>query len=358
MSNTEDSLQIILNKILNEHLSNGKKIAISAVNEGNEEIDEIISKSAMILLKKLKSEALVKLQASKEIKKAFEAAVLKTWRKPLDLLDLLFYISLEVNSEFNSGYRRKTSSKRSSVQTALARQHANACLVFNEIIHLLKSGFPSGAHSHWRTLHEIACISYFISKHGKGIAKRYLDYELVERYFQAQAIYRHQKKMECKSLSERDFKVAKRKFNKMKKIYGSDFVKKANYPYGWVPRTVLKTRSLREIEKSVKLDVLRPYYDSAIYNFYGGPRGLMFKLGTMKNKHKSGVLPVGPNNYGLADPGKCAAISLGQVTACLLLSEPTVKRLAIVEAMRSLVDEICDAFCEIQAEFSKDSKSI
>jgi hypothetical protein len=83
----------------------------------------------------------------------------------------------------------------------------------------------------------------------------------------------------------------------------------------------------------------------------------MFNLGVVKNASKSVVLPVGPSNYGLADPGKCAAISLGQVTACLLLANSTVKRLVIVEALRDLVDEICDAFCEIQAEFSKGPKT-
>lgn len=351
-----DSLQIILDNILSEYVNTRKKITDAAANGENEEVREIASKSAVVFLERLKSIFPVELEVSKGIEKEFESAVLRTWRKPLDLLDLLLYISLEVASEFNSEHRSEKSSKHNYVQMALLRQQTNACLVFNEIIHLLKSGFPSGAHSHWKSLHEIACLSYFISKHGEDMAKRFLDYEIVESYFQAQAIHEHQQKMECKYLSESDFKALKRKFNKMRKIYGSDFVKKANYPYGWVPRTVLKTRSLREIEKSVKLDMLRPYYDLASYNVYGGPKGLMFKLGIMKNQSKNVVFPVGPSNYGLADPGMIAAISLGQVTACLLLAESTIKRLVIVEAMRNLVDEISDAFCEIQAEFSRGSK--
>ena len=65
---------------------------------------------------------------------------------------------------------------------------------------------------------------------------------------------------------------------------------------------------------------------------------------------------MGPTNYGLADPGKIAAISLGQITACLLASTATLKRLVIIETLRGLVDEICDAFDEINAEFSENSK--
>jgi hypothetical protein len=355
MRDTDDSMQMILNNILRESGSNGVKLADSALNE---EIRALIkSKLANLLLERLKSRVSDKLEATKEIENQFESAVFITWRKPFDLLYLLLYICLEVASEFNSEYGSETSSKHSYIQVALARQQANACLVFNEIIHLLKSGFPSGAHSHWRTLHEIACVCYFISKHGKDMAKRFLDYEVVESYFQAEAILEHEKKMDCKLLSERDFEALKKKVNEMRKTYGPDFVRKANYPYGWVPRTVLKTRSLKEIEKSVKLDLLRPYYDLASYNVHGGAKGLMFKLGSMSKETKNVVVPVGPSNYGLADPGKSAAISLGQVTACLLLAKSTVKSLIIVEALRNLVDEICDAFCKIQAEFSRDTKT-
>jgi hypothetical protein len=352
MHRPDDSLQMILDDILSKYAGAGKKVPDSAVNPENGEIREITSKLATVLLNRLKLEAPAKLEARKAIENEFEAAVLRTWRKPLDLLDLLLYMSLEVASEFVSECGSETASKNSYIQTALASQHANACLVFNEVIHLLKSGFPSGAHSRWRTLHEIACISYFISKHGEDVAKRFLAYEVVETYFQAQATYEHQQKMECNLLSKREFKTVKRLFNEMRKTYGADFVKKSNCPFGWIPRTVLKTRSLKEIEKSVKLDVLRPYYDLANYNAFGRPKGLMFTVAKMKKKQKS-ILSVGPTNYGLADPGMSAAISLGQVTACLLLYESTVKRLIIVDALRNLVDEICDAFCEIQAEFSK-----
>ena len=352
MSDTSESLQTILDNILREHVSKGTKLTGYTLND---EIHALIkTKLADVFLERLKSSFLDKLEVSKEIEEEFEAAVLRTWRKPFDLLDLLLYTCLEVASEFSSGHGLETFSKHGYVQAALARQQAHACFVFNEIIHLLKSGFPSGAHSHWRTLHEIACMSYFISEHGEDVAKRFLDYEVVESYFQAEAILEHEKKMGCSFLSERDFKALKKKVNKMRKTYGADFVRKASYPYGWVPRTVLKTRSLKEIEKSVKLDLLRPYCDLASYNVYGGPKGLIFKLGTLNRGSENLVVPVGPSNYGLADPGKSAAISLGQVTACLLRAKSTVKSVVVVEALRNLVDEICDSFSEIEAEFGKD----
>ncbi len=352
MSGTDESLQAILENIIMEHSSNGTKLMDSTLNE---EVRMMVkAKLANVLLERLKSRILDKLETSKEIEREFEYAVLRTWRKPLDLLDLLLNVCLEVSSDFTSDSKSRASSKRDYVQEALARQQANACLVFNEILHLLKSGFPSGAHSHWRTMHEMVCISYFISEHGEEMAKRFLDYEAVEAYLQAEAINEHQQNMDGASLSKRDFKAIKKDFKTVEKLYGDDFTKKTNYPYGWIPREVLKTRSIKEIEKSVKLDTFRPYYDLAGYNLHGAQNGLIFKLGIMKNKNKRVIIPVGPSNYGLAEPGKSAAISLGQVTACLLMSVSGVKRLVIVEAPRNLVDEICDAFSEIESEFAKD----
>jgi hypothetical protein len=352
MNGSGDSLQMMLDNILNEVGGPGKEIAISKMDE-DEKIHEITSKSANILLERLKLLNISKSEESKEIEREFEATVLRTWKKPLVLMDLLLYICLEVASEFNSEVRSEASSKHSYIHAALKRQQTNACLVFNEIIHLLKYGFPSRAFSNWRTLHEIACITYFISKHGEDMAKRYLDYEAVENFFQAQTIHEHQRELDCESLSERNFEAARKEFNRTRKKYGKDYVKKSSYPYGWVPRTVLKTLSLKEIEKVVKLDMLRPYYNLASYNVHGGPKGLMFKPMIARTKRKNVVLSVGPVNYGLSEPGKIAAISIGQTTACFLNAKPNVKKLVIVEAMRGLVDEICEAFCEIQADFSK-----
>jgi hypothetical protein len=352
MSGANESLHTILEEIIVEHSSNGMELMDSSLNE---EIRMMVrSKIANVLLEKLKSRLQNRVETSKEIEQEFEAAVFITWKTPLQLLDLLLNVCLEVSSDFSSESASGASSKRDYVQEALSRQQANACLVFNEILHLLKSGFPSGALSHWKTLHELACVSYFISEHGEDLAKRFLDYEAVEAYFQAEAINEHQQNMECASLSKKDLKAIEKDFKAMEKIYEDDFVKKSNYPYGWIPREVLKTRSLKEIEKSVKLDTFRPYYDLAGYTLHGGQNSLVFKLEIMKNKNNRVVIPVGPSNYGLAEPGKSSAISLGQVTACLLLSKSGVKRLVIVEALRNLVDEICDAFSEIEAEFAKD----
>jgi hypothetical protein len=351
MSSTDDSLKLILENILSEYPSAGMELPASKIVEP--EVVDVTSKSAAILLKRLKSRGLTKSEVGRGVETEFEEAVHMTWRKPLDLLDLLLDISLEITVEFTSEGENKKS-KHDYVQPTLLKLQTNACLVFTEIVRLLKSGFLDGAVLLWKSLHEMVCIAYFVSKHGDDMAKRYLDYEVVENYYQALAIQDHQKVMGCESLSEKDLRAFKQLFDKMKKLYGSDFVKKSNYPYGWVPASVLKARSLKELEKSVGLDMLRPYYDVASYNVLGGPQGLMFKLGLLRTGRKSLAPVVGPSNFGLANPGRSAAISLGQITSCLLTVKPTLERLVVVEAMRTLVDEICYAFSEIEEEFFKE----
>ena len=222
MSGAPESLQTILENIIKEHSSNGMELMDSTLND---EIRMLMkAKIANVLLERLKSRIVDKLEMSREIEKEFEAAVLSTWKKPLDLLDLLLNICLEISNDFKLECET-SSSKSDFIREALAKQHANACLVFNEILHLLKSGFPSGALLHWKTLHEIVCVSYFISKHGKDMAKRFLDYEAVEAYLQAEAIHEHQKNIDCGSLSQRDFKTLKKDCQAMKKLYGPDFVR-------------------------------------------------------------------------------------------------------------------------------------
>ena len=67
MNDTDDSLQMILDNILRERVSNGMKLADPALNE---EIRALIkSKLADVLLERLNSRVPAKLEASKKIEK-------------------------------------------------------------------------------------------------------------------------------------------------------------------------------------------------------------------------------------------------------------------------------------------------
>src|SRR5262249_50921986 len=52
---------------------------------------------------------------------------------------------------------------------ALVRLHARSCLVAEEVCWLMEGGFASGAHSRWRTLHELVTVS-----NGTGFVRKLL----------------------------------------------------------------------------------------------------------------------------------------------------------------------------------------
>jgi hypothetical protein len=344
MSDADNSLQLILDNILRES-SIASKDATSGLTEA--QASEIMNLS-VAFLEQLKSKIPEKKETDRRIDAQFETIIYETWEKPFDLLNLIISLALEVYGDLASEREGDN-----YLLAALLRLQANACLVFFQILSLLKKGFPDGAALIWKSLHETTCIAYFISKHGQDVAKNYLDYEVVENYYQAKAIRDYQKEMEYELLSEKDFQVFEKLFDRIEQLHGTDFVKKDNYPYGWVPPNMLKKRSFEEIEKTVGLNMLRPYYDMVSFNALGGPQGLVSKLGPIKKTQTRMSDAVGPSNYGIADPGMNAAISLGQITSCLLKVKPTLKRLIIVETMRNLIEEICAAFNETEKEFSK-----
>lgn len=66
----------------------------------------------------------------------------------------------------------------------------------------------------------------------------------------------------------------------------------------------------------------------------------------------------GPSNYGLADPGNCAAISLTQLTTTLLTIKPNMDRLIILNTLKRFVADINASFVEVQKEIEFEEQEI
>jgi len=311
-------------------------------------VPEIIPECAEILLKELKSRSSKMLKRRRLYYRQIEKRLFKHWKRPIDLLEIFLVVSLEAGDELNKEYRDEANETNDYVFDVLRRLHARACLTTSEILALLKGGFADGANARWRTLHEIAVISFFIKKHGQNVAKRFLDHEIVESYRQAQDYQKHCHELGHKPLTKEELQELEREHNAVPNTYGKDFDDRF---WGWIPTSILRksNRSFKEIEKSVKLDLQRPYYNMACYNVHSGPKGTRFKLGLVQNAEKE-LLLAGPSLFGLADPGQGVAISLYQVTVNLLSIKTTMKRLILVKAMEKLLGEICSAFYEVHSK--------
>jgi hypothetical protein len=60
------------------------------------------------------------------------------------------------------------------------RQHAHACRVSGEIIHLLEGGYPDAALARWRTLFEMVVTCLVIKKYGREAAIDYIKHGMVK----------------------------------------------------------------------------------------------------------------------------------------------------------------------------------
>jgi len=315
-------------------------------------IQRIVPKFSEVLLKSLKSKMATVLEESRVCQSQFEERLVKRWKRPFDLLEFFLILCREAGSEFNSKYRTEANRTHDYVFVVLTRLHARGCQTACEILALLKSGLADGAHARWRTLHEIATISFFIKDHGQQVAERYLHYTTVETYKEAHEYQKHYRELGDEPLTEKALETIKKRRDQALKVYGEDFCD----DYGWIPKEILKKRNFSEIEKSVKLDRLRPYYKWACHNVHSGPTSLVFRLGLIKTMASS-ILLAGRSNYGLADPGQGAAISLCQITICLLSTRPTIENLVIIKTIEKLVDEINPLFCDVQKEIEKEERA-
>lgn len=225
--------------------------------------------------------------------------------------------------------------------------HARGCQIANEVLVLLKSGYPDGAHARWRTLHEVDVISGFISKHGNDVAERYLYYHYIESY-KAACMHRDcYKGVGEEPPSEDEIERLKEIRDDLCNRFGPDY----KNPYGWALNALGKNgANLAELERSIGLDHLRPYYRLASNNVHAGTKGIMFKLGQVNASNKP--LLTGPSYLGLADAGDSTALSLLHITYALLVSASTVGKKTLensveMNMMGLMQEKIGEAFIKV-----------
>jgi len=340
--------------ILEAILGSGKEFPSS--KKLSKIIKDVISKtlpeSAEELLNELKKTNSKMLRERRGHQTGFESRLMRKWQKPVDLLEMFFVIALESGEEFNNEHRKEAATSQDFLFEALTRMHARGCQIFFEIMTLLKSGLADGAFARWRSLHELGVISFFLCKHGKSLAERYLAHTIIENYKEAVEYQKHCKRLGYKPLTKNQFQKLERDRDAVCAKYGDDFC----YDYGWVPSDILADRTFKGIEESIKMDMWRPFYKMACINVHAGSKSLRFRLGLIQDNSLQEVLLAGPSNYGLADPAQNSAISLHQITTCLLTTKPTIERLITITAMQMLVREIGEAFCEVQFQIRKEEK--
>lgn len=268
----------------------------------------------------------------------FEVSLQRVWGEALGLLETFIVIASEAGDDLNRRHWDAAASEDDHTFHALIRVHARSCLVANEILTLLKAGYPSGAHARWRTLHELACVAYFLREHDQDVAERYLRHDVIQAYKAAIIQRRYSEYLAEEAISDEEFDWLKAERDKLVAEYGTDF----KHEYGWSAKAFgTQGKNFADVEAAVNLDYVRPYYRMASNAVHPNVRGSFFDLGVADHEH---MLLVGPSTRGLADPGISACRSLLQTTICLHGHRVFIDELVVMLIVQELAPKVEEAF--------------
>ena len=309
----------------------------------SDEMPELIRSTAEVVLANLRSRAPEMLSEHAEIRSTFEEGIYQKWGKALELLEMFNVIATEAGDEFNKEFRPSVSHSNDFIFDVLTRLHARSCHIANEVLTLLKSGYADGAHSRWRTMHEIVVVGLFVKQFGQDTAERYPLYSLIESHRAAVQYQSYCTQLGYEPLTEQELSELHSSFGQLVDRFGRSYAKN----YGWAAHALKKSNpKFSDLEQAVDLEHWRPHYKFASYNVHANPKGVLAKLGLYPESQE--LLLAGPSDTGFADPAHSTAISLLQITTFLLTLKPNIDRLSICHILSTLAEEIGNMFLSIQ----------
>jgi hypothetical protein len=310
--------------------------------------EDALKKVSDSLFLELEERAPAMLREHRTLRRGFVRRNCARWQRGFDLLERLIVISQETGSAINTALRPSAVDSRDAVFEAIIPNHARAVQISREILTLMMAGFPDGALGRWRTLHEIAVISLFISEHGQPVAERYVLQDQVTAWRRAKNYMEHHERANLQPVEKDVLDRLEANSEEIISRYGDNM----KSDYGWASPVLNKEKPLfADLEKATKLDHWRPRYKWATQNTHGSYRSLGSTLATCESERP--VLAVGESNSGMTDPAHMTAISLNAATLPVIMLEPNLDRLAVARISDRLSDEIGEAFFRLDRETRK-----
>jgi hypothetical protein len=291
------------------------------------------------------------LRERRQLFQELEVRRYERWQEPLDLFESLIRISEEVGERHKKKLDQSLLKTNKAKFTALVRIHVRACRTSNEILTLLKAGYPDGANARWRTLNELAVVSFFLSGKDDSVSERYLEHEIVLRYKQAREYQESHLKLKYPPIDKKELENLKNEQDRLCKKYGNEF----KTDWGWIPSGILPNQNFRALAERVKLNHLQPFFRLSSAAVHGLSRGF-YSLGLTTDSQGETLL-CGPSNYGLADPLQLASISLHQITVCLLTLQGGFESSMLLLVMDSFVKEMGAKAAAIQKAIENEEAS-
>ena len=267
--------------------------------------------------------------------KGFEARSFERWKPSFDHLEMMWSISQELGEMHGKAIQAKNGGDNNVVMASLAHIFPRALLVSQEIICLLKGGFPDGALARWRSLHELAVTAMYVAKHGEAVALQYLLSFHFSARRSAHQMNEHSERAGIERFSEEDLKKFDERCAGAEEILGRKIEKDK---YGEWPAITLVHTTFAAIEKDLGMDHWRPRYKWASTHTHAHHRPLDKLLGMSEANEEAHL--VGSSNSGFVDPFEMTAITLAQITTTYLYHGVNVDRTVHTNIMLTLADQM------------------
>jgi len=285
------------------------------------------------------------LREHRSLRRGFVAQNMKRWREGFDLLEQLIVLSQETGEAINNALRPRAALADDALFEATISNHARAVQVARETLVLMVNGFPDGALGRWRTLHEIAVVTAFVSDAGQETAERYILHRRVAEYRRAKNYMEHHQRAQLDPYSAEEMDSLKAAHDAIVAKYGTEMKE----DYGWASAALSKPRpAFYHLEEALGLDHWRPRYKWATANTHAPYRPWDATLATSENDKP--VLLVGESNSGMTDPAHMTALSLAVATMPVIMLEPNVDRLIMAKIIQRLSKEIGETFARLDQD--------
>lgn len=333
-------------------------------------IARLLEASKRVHLENWASQQQDSLRRKKEWRADFEHRLRPRWGEALDEYELVVEAAMLMWTDFNRRWFYPARAANDHQTVSLIELHSRCLRVAQEVLALLSGGFAAGAQAHARTMHELAVVAMFLKENPPSVARRYREHSVIKRhkrateYNETLPVTHAEKGYEPVDAST--MKVLTEERDRLKKRYGDNFVKG---DYGWAAVALGNKRpNLRDLEKSVNMGHLRPFYDWGSQDVHAGSHGN--ELSYAKRGSGAHILNAGPSNAGLADPAAGAMISLLQTATALCVPDKnrdasgetcTVERvyayrLAEVQALGELVEKAQLTFLAAHRQLEEDER--
>lgn len=156
-------------------------------------------------------------------RRGFQKRLRERWGSAIGRLRMFVAICQEFGESTTMAFRDRPEATQHHLMDVLARLHARACQLAEEVVCLLDAGLADGAMARWRTLHEIAVVALFLSEHGDALAEQYVNHQVVESLSAARDYQRCCDRLGYEPLRAAEMEELSAAFDEMVRRYGARF---------------------------------------------------------------------------------------------------------------------------------------